>query len=323
MSILSDPLTSLCILAISFLLLPPIRMLVYSKTNKELPLKIRSLAICILLLFFGLFAGQEQDRKNAVRQAQEQAEKLEKQKSDIAYFHVNSAEIINNIRVFIEQKDYQKALSLASRYLVTGNAELLALNTKAKHGLNETQRIERVKSILSSVKNTPNSDSEKLLSFYRQLAVLSPSDKEYQLNVKFYTKKVAEVKEQERLLAIKKEYQKMIMEQKAEQAAIAQAQAEAEMQTRADVMKKLPRCDSEFAKEMAIQAVEESPIRRDHGLSIIKIKHIELIQEGEGVRDCKGVASMNVGEHNISYRFYLDDEGDLMLQFLNIEGVTN
>ncbi len=56
-----------CLIAISLLLLPPIRNYVYSKTNKKIHLAIRAILIFILFMAFGLFAGQSEETKEQTK----------------------------------------------------------------------------------------------------------------------------------------------------------------------------------------------------------------------------------------------------------------
>lgn len=62
-SIVESPLGGLALILISLLLLPPVRNFAYSKTNKELPVKARGIAIFVLFIASGIFVGQSQDRK--------------------------------------------------------------------------------------------------------------------------------------------------------------------------------------------------------------------------------------------------------------------
>ncbi len=76
---IEDQLAGLSLILLSLLLLPPVRNFVHSNTKKELPLKIRGVAIFVLLIAFGIFSGQSQDRKAqevAALEAQKNAKKV-------------------------------------------------------------------------------------------------------------------------------------------------------------------------------------------------------------------------------------------------------
>ncbi|NJO17817.1 MAG: hypothetical protein HC877_19425 [Thioploca sp.] len=147
-SLVNDLLTALPSLVISLFLLPPVRKFAYSKTNKEVPFKARAGAIFVLVVLFLVFMGQSANRelqKFANQQAQNQQAQTEKH---LAYFHANKSIILAEIQSAIEAKEYQKAISLSSKYLVVGNEELLALNGRAKEELATAHKAEETEKLL-------------------------------------------------------------------------------------------------------------------------------------------------------------------------------
>jgi len=194
-------LAGLSLISISTLLLPPVRNWVHSKTGKEISTKARAASIFVLLIAYSLFVVQEKIEEAKEREAQrfkqltEQAA-AERQKI-IDYYNANSPQILADIRSALSSGEYQKAVSLSSKYLDANNSELSALYAAAKEKIAEAQRAEESAEILTELKTVPSSDAEKNKSLYQHLVKLNPDNQEYQAKVKLYTDKIAE--EQERI----------------------------------------------------------------------------------------------------------------------------
>ena len=123
--------------------------MLYLKTNKILSIKTRAIAIFILLATSGFFFGQSQERQAqeiSIQKTNEQARRLalEKQK-DIYYFNQNSSKIISEAKSALESKEYQKVISICSKYLISGNQNLADIYNEAKNNLEEIQRVEERK----------------------------------------------------------------------------------------------------------------------------------------------------------------------------------
>src|SRR5690625_484223 len=167
LSLVESPLGGLCLIIISFLLLPPLRKFVYSKTNKELPVKARAVTIFALFVAFGVFVGQAQDKKEqelAAQQAQEQAEKAAKVRQEtIDYYNQNKDAILAKANEDLSQKDYQAVISQTSKYLVAGDEQLQKINTTAQAAIAEKQKIEKTESLLAKQRQVldPNSGRPK------------------------------------------------------------------------------------------------------------------------------------------------------------------
>ena len=108
LSLVESPLAGLSLITAAALLLPPVRNFVYSKTNKELPVKARAISIFILFMAFGFFVGQAQDRKQqqlAAQQAQENAEKAAQlRQENIDYFNANRERIMSALKTALSEK---------------------------------------------------------------------------------------------------------------------------------------------------------------------------------------------------------------------------
>ena len=90
---------------------------------------------------------------------------------------------------------------------------------------------------------------------------------------------------------------------------------------KAEILARLPNCDSVDAEFEGMNAVRNAPLGRVYGLEILKIKNAQVVSEREGVRFCRGVAFMNNGNnYGVSYSFYFDDDGAPMVR-ANVMGL--
>lgn len=139
--LIETPLIGISFIAMAALLLPPIRTFVYSKTNKELPLKFRASVLIVLFILVGVFTSQEQSKKEQELAAQQAQEKLEKaaqiRQKNIDYFNANRSEILSNIKQAFDSTKYQKVISLSKKYLEFGDQELLKYNQASKTAIAE------------------------------------------------------------------------------------------------------------------------------------------------------------------------------------------
>jgi uncharacterized protein (UPF0297 family) len=184
-SLVESPLAGLCLIAAAALLLPPVRNFVYSKTNKEFPVKARVISIFILFMAFGFFVGQAQDRKEqelAAQQAQD-------------YFNANREQIVSTVKKALSEKDYQSVISQSNKYLVAGDKELEQMNAQAKNELASIEKAKKTEKLLTELEGVPAQEYEKNRSLYQQLLSLHPDNELYKTKVAFYTGKVEEEKQ--------------------------------------------------------------------------------------------------------------------------------
>lgn len=199
LSLVESPLGGLCLIIISFLLLPPLRNFVYSKTSKELPVKARAVTIFALFVAFGVFVGQAQDKKEqevAAQQAQEKAEKAAiARQENVDYFNQNKEEILAKANAALSEKNYQDVISQTSKYLVAGNEQLQKINTTAKTAIAEKQKAEKTESLLVKLKAVPAHKLEENKNLYQQLSNMHPDNEKYKEKLAHYTAKIAEEKQ--------------------------------------------------------------------------------------------------------------------------------
>lgn len=180
------------LLGMSFLLLPPIRNFVYSRTNFEIPFNYRAILIFVLFFSFSYFIGVSQENKKqllADKQAEEQKEKLAKIKNEnINFFRNNREKIISDVKTGISNKQYQLAITQATKYLEAQDEELNKLHSEAKLQYGEVQKNEQTKKILYEISVTSADDLEKNKNLYEQLASLQPNDESYRKKLSTYIK---------------------------------------------------------------------------------------------------------------------------------------
>jgi hypothetical protein len=195
-ALFDSPLGGLCFIIISFLLLPPLRKFVYSKTNKELSVKARAATIFTVLVACGVFLGQAQDKKDQ-KLAVQQAEKAAKvRQENIYHYNQNKNQILAKANEDLSRKDYQSIVYHTSKYLVSGDKKLLNIYTAAKSAIEEKQKKEKTKSLLAKLKAVPQLDFEQNKNIYQLLSKMHPSDEKYKEKLVHYTAKIEQYKQE-------------------------------------------------------------------------------------------------------------------------------
>jgi len=140
-SLADSPLSGLCLIIISLLLLPPSRSLVYSISNKKMPTKFRVVVVFVLFLAFGFFFEKDQVRIEQELSSQQVLEKSAiAQQENLDYFNENSEQIIDQANASYSEKKYQDVISQTSKYLLSENEQLKNINAAAKSAIAEKQK---------------------------------------------------------------------------------------------------------------------------------------------------------------------------------------
>ncbi|MFT3800803.1 MAG: hypothetical protein QM766_06230 [Burkholderiaceae bacterium] len=212
----SIPLAGLSLVAISALLLPPVRNWVHSKTGKELAVKPRAVGIITLFIAFGVFVLQDEQRRAeqiASKEAKERIAQAETaQKKLVEYFNSNGPQILTEVRTALDNGAYQDAIEKSSKYLAVNNAELSDLSALAKQRLAEAQKADQTARLLMEIKTISASDNERHLVAYQRLASLSPENQEYRSKVKLYADRLAEAQRAEQAAKVLAEQTKTVTE---------------------------------------------------------------------------------------------------------------
>jgi len=68
-----------------------------------------------------------------------------------------------------------------------------------------------------------------------------------------------------------------------------------------------PKCESDYAKSMLLEAIDKAPLGRVNGVSILAIKDVKLVRVSSAEKVCVGTAILNTSaERPLTYRFYRD-----------------
>jgi len=211
--LVESPLVGICLIAISLLLLPPIRNAVYAKTKKVLPFKARAISIFVLFIVLNIFVAQYAERKAAEEEAQkaeEQAQKLARaRQANIDYFNSHKDEIISSASSALSEKNYQLVMSQTSKYLPANDAELNEIYTQAKNAFEEIKRAEKeakeklwreakTKELVAKLKTVPASKFKENKDLYQQLVKLNPDNTTYKKKYDYYSQKLTEKLEKEK-----------------------------------------------------------------------------------------------------------------------------
>lgn len=191
----------LCLVTAAALLLPPVRSLVYSKTNQALPVKFRAISIVALVLGYCFFLTRTTDEKYQKllheNTAKETQLRQQKQQQNIDYFNTNREQIISSAKKALLEKDYQSVISQINQYLVSSDKELEQINTQAQNELAALRKAEKTKQLLDELKGGSSNEYEKNRNLYQQLLRLHPDNQSYKTKLSFYGGKVEEEKQKQ------------------------------------------------------------------------------------------------------------------------------
>ena len=124
---------ALCWFAMSMLLFPPIRELVYSKTEKEINFATRCVLLMILFIA-SLFVADDLDQKEKAQLA------IEEKRKD---YLMRRQMVIVSVEEALERGDYEKALIESALYMDVADGHLKKLNKMAHEAL--AKRINKTK----------------------------------------------------------------------------------------------------------------------------------------------------------------------------------
>lgn len=198
-ALVMTPMAGVILIVASALLLPPVRQWAFRRTQKSLSPKARVVAMGALFFIFIVAINHDAARNEkelAAQEAMQRAEQAAKDRQErIDYFHANRESILAEAKAALDAKDYQRAIVLSSKYVETGDPELLSLNASAKERLAEIRKQELTAKLLADLKTLPASDAQGNQKAYAQLASLYPDSTEYRSKLDQYNAKVKEEQE--------------------------------------------------------------------------------------------------------------------------------
>ena len=187
---------AIAFLLISFLLLPPIRKRIFEKTGKPVSMKLRAVAIIVLLVIATAFTNAFQKEKEILHAQDQKRINAEKKQAiiveNIQYFQTNKIQILAELSTHLNNQEYRLVLTKAKRYTDANDKDLDELVVKAK----EQDLLQQVKD-----KTADNLEAQKKL--YAELKSLIPSNHEYVEKYRYFASRLAEKQLQQRLAAEK------------------------------------------------------------------------------------------------------------------------
>jgi hypothetical protein len=206
-SILGNPVTGLCLITISLLLLPPVRKKAFQKYNVPITTNQRSISIFVLIVASFFFTGQNEQRRAEETAQQEQQEAKEHAaallQSKKENFEANREKIIASLKSALEKGDYRGLIAQAKEYLPVQDPEVAEINKQANMKLVEIQKQKRLaqqkaenekrtENILVQLKGIPVSAYRSNQRLYQELVDMNANVPLYQEKLSFYSAKVAE-----------------------------------------------------------------------------------------------------------------------------------
>jgi hypothetical protein len=199
----SSILGGLCLLVVSFMLLPPVRNYAYSKIKKEIPVEKRAIAITILIVLFFVFvvqAQREQERLVEAEKAEKRAEQAAQAKQEkIKYFQANRDSIISSLQTDFKEGNFGSVVEKSGEYLLTDDPQVTELHTQAQAEIAAIEKEQRTNELLTELKSLPVEEYEKNLRLYEELLELHPNDEQYMNKVDFYQDKIDQEEHKEAL----------------------------------------------------------------------------------------------------------------------------
>lgn len=198
-SLWSSAVVGVLFLAIACLLLPPVRNLVFEKTQRSLSVEQRAFSIAVLfvgsLIAVSMAADKEKVAKETeAKHQQELADAAERQRlsEDLS---TNKAKILGDAKSAIDQKQYEGALQRTASYAKLGDAEITALRAKATEAISKAKNTERTKVLEANLKKVPLADTQQFLTIYQELYKLNSDNRIYKERSEFYTEHLEKEKQ--------------------------------------------------------------------------------------------------------------------------------
>lgn len=194
--------SGIAIVAISLLIIPLSRKLVYSWTKRELSGKSRLGIIFILMLVSGYFVKEMQENK-LQEEALAQQEKIRQERID--FFKGNRDRIVESIQDLVSSGDYKAAIAATNEYDSLKDDKLAQLKSEAKLGLenekkenanrHETERKTEIERLLSANKDVDEKNLDQKILIYTKLVELDNSNGEFKEKLNAYTKELSKISE--------------------------------------------------------------------------------------------------------------------------------
>lgn len=194
--------SGIAIVAISLLIIPLSRKLVYSWTKRKLSGKSRLGTIFILMLVSVYFVKEMQENK-LQEEALAQQEKIRQERID--FFKGNRDKIIESIQNLVSSGDFKAAIAATNEYDSLKDDKLAQLKSEAKLGMEnekkekadrlEAKRKAEIEKLLSANKDVDEKNLDQKILIYTKLVELDSSNSEFKEKLNAYTKELSKISE--------------------------------------------------------------------------------------------------------------------------------
>jgi hypothetical protein len=187
--LIQQPISSIPVFLASLIFISPVRKYFHAKTKITLAPAQKLLAVLISLFLSIVMMNVANDQEETKK-----AEQLKIQeaviKKNIDYFNKNAEKILKDIRHAFEIEDYESALQLSNKHVITKNPLIMSLNKKAREGLNIHQNKRKIEELVTKLKKIPASNLIANRDNYATLVTLNPNEKIYKEKLDYYTQKL-------------------------------------------------------------------------------------------------------------------------------------
>ena len=178
---------SMLCFTISFLLLPPARNFIHSKTHKSMPVKTRAILLFILLFTYTIvnpISYDKKEKENALISEKRRQEQLVNQnQASKKTYDKNKQSILEEVRSAIDNKDYGKAFTISKNYRFLKDDELESLLRIANAGIYEKKKAEDAQKMLDNLKSIPDDNYLRRREIYRKLLSMDPENDNYKIEI--------------------------------------------------------------------------------------------------------------------------------------------
>ncbi|MGB2518660.1 hypothetical protein OLL83_000758 [Shewanella algae] len=206
---------ALCLILISLMLLPPIRNALYLKTKIEIPFRWRGIVIFIVFTVFGIVSTNSYEAEII---EEKRLEELKVRQENIDYFIKNKESIISLARSNVSAGKHELVVEELRKYVPSNDEDVKSIYTDALKNVEAKKESERLareklekesktKELTAKVKKIPHSNYIENRDIYQELVTLNPNDAYYKSKFDYYSKKVNEKIEEDKIARekIKKE----------------------------------------------------------------------------------------------------------------------
>lgn len=178
-TIFMTPLGGLCLALLGLLFLPPVRRMLFKKTNIHIKTGTRLFVSFLFFVGGAYFINVSMDKDMLEYQ-------VARDKDNLARFSKDRDLILSELNALYNAADYGSVLSEGQAYKVSEDDELMALLVKAKEAMAKKRNEQLTEELLAQVKLVPTEETLKNRDLYQKLLTLNPSNSAFKNKLSFY-----------------------------------------------------------------------------------------------------------------------------------------